>query len=117
MGSITFGEGSVGQYTIYNGLALETNINVGTGEDGSGNFSQYGGTVIAQSLGLGGNGAHGNYSLTNGTLQAGEIGMSDSIFRQSGGQVITTLVLFLEGAPADDYFPAQSHDSYDISRR
>jgi hypothetical protein len=124
MGTIMFGNGSgfsdgSGQYTIYNGLAVESDIHVGNGEYGHGNFSQYGGTVITALLTLGSAGdgvgtATGSYFLTNGVLQAAEIGIINGGITQAGGLLFTSNSLFVSGVPPVQYGPAY-YTSYSLS--
>jgi hypothetical protein len=121
-GNIMVGDGTSdgsGQYTIYNGLADESDINIGKGESGYGFFEQYGGTVITPSLEVGGGGdgaanASGDYDLTNGTLQVGRINLESGGVRQSGGKLITTNGIYLQGVPDFDYGPALYVD-YNLS--
>lgn len=122
LGNITFGtvsSDSSGQYTIYDGLAVSSVINVGAGEFGGGTFSQYGGTVITASLALGGAGdgvgtASGSYFLTNGVLQAAEIGIINGGISQAGGLLITSNFVYVSGVPPVQYGPAY-YSSYGFS--
>lgn len=109
VGNILFEEGSTGRYTIYNGLAVGSDIRIGTGDEGNAIFVQYGGTVSAGSLSVGSGVVgvfYGTYELTNGTLQVGQLGVVSGGFGQSGGEVIATNEIFVEGVPAFDYGPA-----------
>lgn len=109
VGNITFAEFSTCRYTMYNGLAVESDIQIGNGDEGNGIFVQYGGTVSTGSLGLGSGVVgvfYGTYELTNGTLQVGALGVVSGGFGQSGGELIATNEISVEGVPAFDYGPA-----------
>lgn len=104
-------EDGYGQYAIYDGLANESDINLGYGDYGNGEFAQYGGTVITPTIELGGygdgaNNGNGGYTLTNGTLRVGEILFQSGGFGQSGGQLISSNAITLRGVPDFDYGPA-----------
>ncbi len=109
VGNIAFEEGSSGSYTMYNGLAVESDIMIGMGDEGSAIFIQYGGTVSTGSVGIGSGVVgvfFGTYELTNGTLQAGNLGVVSGGFKQSGGEVIATNEISVQGVPEFDYGPA-----------
>ena len=50
--------------------------------------------------------ASGGYTLTNGTLQVGEMNFASGGFSQTGGHLITTNEIDLRGVPGFDYGPA-----------
>jgi len=89
VGSANIGNsGGTGTYTLSGGTLTSGN-DLNIGNNGTGTFSQSGGTVTATGLAVG-NGGSGEYDLSGGTLTAsqavvGAFGPSVGTFNQTGG--------------------------------
>jgi hypothetical protein len=94
-----------GTYTLFNGT-LHGDIGVGASQQSFGFFQQVNGLVEAGSIAIGTFRGSGNYSLTNGTVHAGELSLLGGNFNQYGGICTVTNTLDVFGL-YDDYGPSQ----------
>jgi hypothetical protein len=110
--------GNFGSYTLYNGVVIASEINLGPIGYAGGVFNQAQGFVSVGSLNVGDTSTsfpgQGTYSLTNGTLLTGNINMLNGGITQYGGQHTTSNSLALFGN-LSSYGPGNRFVSYSLS--
>jgi hypothetical protein len=102
--------GNFGGYTLYNGVVMASGLDIGVNADGFGSLDQEGGLVSVASVDMGGislgnfPAPRGTYSLSNGVLLAGSVGVINGGITQTGGQCTVSNSLSLSG-DLEDYGP------------